>query len=212
MRLPKFEYYEPKDLKEAVSILRNEPSAKILAGGTDLLVNMKHRVECPPTIVNIKRIDGLDNILHRVNKELSMNNDSFMFVTAFCGILNINTGEVRYVNAGHNPPLIIRQGKEAEYLVGPKGTALGIDEESIYQEANLIMHTGDTLFMYTDGVTEAFNTNKEQFSEERLQKEVDIHQTDAIEDMAMSILDQVQEFSGEMPQTDDITILALKYS
>lgn len=59
MRLPKFEYFEPKDLEEAVSILQNEPSAKVLAGGTDLLVNMKHRVECPPTVVNIKGIDGL---------------------------------------------------------------------------------------------------------------------------------------------------------
>jgi 4-hydroxybenzoyl-CoA reductase subunit beta len=62
VRLPKFEYFEPKDLKEAVSILQNEPAAKILAGGTDLLVNMKHRVECPPTIVNIKGIDGLEHI------------------------------------------------------------------------------------------------------------------------------------------------------
>ena len=62
MRLPKFEYFEPKDLKEAVSILQNEPAAKILAGGTDLLVNMKHRVECPQTIVNINGIDGLEHI------------------------------------------------------------------------------------------------------------------------------------------------------
>ncbi len=62
MRLPKFEYCEPKDLKEAVSILQNEPSAKILAGGTDLLVNMKHKVECPATIVNIKGISGLEYI------------------------------------------------------------------------------------------------------------------------------------------------------
>jgi 4-hydroxybenzoyl-CoA reductase beta subunit len=62
VRLPKFEYFEPKGLKEAVSILQNEPAAKILAGGTDLLVNMKHRVECPPTVVNIKEIDGLDFI------------------------------------------------------------------------------------------------------------------------------------------------------
>ena len=60
MRLPKFEYFEPQDLKEALSILQNEPTAKILAGGTDLLVNMKHRVECPPVLVNIKRIAGLD--------------------------------------------------------------------------------------------------------------------------------------------------------
>lgn len=62
MRLPKFEYCEPKDLKETVSILQEQPSARVLAGGTDLLINMKHRVECPPTVVNIKGIDGLDYI------------------------------------------------------------------------------------------------------------------------------------------------------
>jgi 4-hydroxybenzoyl-CoA reductase subunit beta len=60
VRLPKFEYFEPKDLKEALSILQNKPAAKILAGGTDLLVNMKHRIECPPVLVNIKRIADLD--------------------------------------------------------------------------------------------------------------------------------------------------------
>ena len=62
MRLPKFEYFEPKEINEAVSILQNEPAARILAGGTDLLVNMKHRVECPPVVVNIKRLAGLDYI------------------------------------------------------------------------------------------------------------------------------------------------------
>ena len=62
MRLPKFEYFEPEDLKAAVAILQKEPAAKILAGGTDLLVNMKHRVECPPVLVNIKRIADLDYV------------------------------------------------------------------------------------------------------------------------------------------------------
>jgi 4-hydroxybenzoyl-CoA reductase subunit beta len=62
VRLPKFEYFEPKDLKEALVILQNEPAAKVLAGGTDLLVNMKHRVECPPVLVNIKGIRDLDYI------------------------------------------------------------------------------------------------------------------------------------------------------
>jgi 4-hydroxybenzoyl-CoA reductase subunit beta len=62
VRLPKFEYFEPKDISEAVSILQNEPDARILAGGTDLLVNMKHRVECPPVVVNIKRIADLDYV------------------------------------------------------------------------------------------------------------------------------------------------------
>ena len=67
MRLPKFEYFEPEDLKAAVTILQDQPAAKILAGGTDLLVNMKHRVECPQALVNIKRIADLDYIRH--NKE-----------------------------------------------------------------------------------------------------------------------------------------------
>jgi 4-hydroxybenzoyl-CoA reductase subunit beta len=62
VRLPKFEYFEPENLKAAVAILQKEPAAKILAGGTDLLVNMKHRVECPPVLVNIKRIAGLNDI------------------------------------------------------------------------------------------------------------------------------------------------------
>jgi len=62
VRLPKFEYYEPKKISETVSILQNEPAAKILAGGTDLLVNMKHRVERPPVLVNIKRLGELDFI------------------------------------------------------------------------------------------------------------------------------------------------------
>jgi 4-hydroxybenzoyl-CoA reductase subunit beta len=62
VRLPKFEYFEPKDINEAVSTLQNEPAARILAGGTDLLVNMKHRVECPPAVINIKRLADLDYI------------------------------------------------------------------------------------------------------------------------------------------------------
>jgi len=62
VRLPKFDYFEPKDINEALSILQDEPAARILAGGTDLLVNMKHRVECPSVIVNIKRIADLDYI------------------------------------------------------------------------------------------------------------------------------------------------------
>ena len=62
MRLPKFDYFEPKDLKEAVSIIQNEPAAKVLAGGTELLINMKHRVESPNTVVNIKGVNGMDFI------------------------------------------------------------------------------------------------------------------------------------------------------
>jgi CO/xanthine dehydrogenase FAD-binding subunit len=62
VRLPKFEHFEPEDLKTAVDILQKEPAAKILAGGTDLLVNMKHRVECPPVLVNIKRIADMNYI------------------------------------------------------------------------------------------------------------------------------------------------------
>jgi 4-hydroxybenzoyl-CoA reductase subunit beta len=69
VRLPKFDYFEPKDIAEAVSILQDEPTARILAGGTDLLVNMKHRVECPSVVVNIKRIADLDYV-HQDNGDI----------------------------------------------------------------------------------------------------------------------------------------------
>ncbi|MCX6354189.1 MAG: SpoIIE family protein phosphatase [Candidatus Aureabacteria bacterium] len=150
-------------------------------------------------------------ILERVNKELAHNNDSCMFVTVFCGVLNVEDGMVRYANAGHNPPLVIREGRDVEFLKGGEGTLLGIEEGSRYPEGEILLRGGDTLAMYTDGVTEAFNREREMFSEERLREEVASHRKDSVVCMIQRVLESVKAHSRGIPQSDDITLLVLRY-
>jgi len=155
---------------------------------------------------------GPDQILDIVNKEVSINNDLFMFVTVFCGILKTETGEVWYTNAGHNSPLMVHPLKVPEFIAGTGSTALGIDEDSTFKKTNIMLKFGYTLFMYTDGVTEAFNKDEETFSEQRLIHALSSYRQASTRDMVLSILKQIKAFTGDMPQTDDIAILALKYT
>jgi sigma-B regulation protein RsbU (phosphoserine phosphatase) len=135
-----------------------------------------------------------------------------MFVTVFLAILDTSTGRVTYGNAGHNPPIFVRQGQGAEFLTGGKSTALGIEEETVFRKAKLLLEPGDTIFLYTDGITEAFNQMKEEFSEERLQRKLSEGPNYSVRETALRILDEVASFSGSMPQSDDITILTIRYN
>jgi sigma-B regulation protein RsbU (phosphoserine phosphatase) len=125
--------------------------------------------------------------------------------------LNVHNGEVRYTNAGHNPPLVLRQNGTAEFVAGTQSTIVGIDEEAVFHEATLTLMPGETLCLYTDGVTEAFNVEEEMFSEERLQQEMASYPQESMNGFVHTILHRVKAFAGEMPQTDDITVLALRY-
>jgi len=158
-----------------------------------------------------KEVGGYpDEILNRVNKEICEDNDSCMFVTIFFAILNIKTGEIYYANGGHNPPLIIRQNG-VELLKVDSGTAIGILETAVYKRAKLTLEPNDAICMYTDGVTEAFNEKSELFSEEKLKKEVTIHKEGCAKDFVDQILHEVRLFSQKVKQSDDITIMLLRY-
>ena len=102
-----------------------------------------------------------EKILSRVNDELSRDNDVNMFVTVFCGILDIETGEVAFANAGHNYPLVMKNPGETAWLKTVNGPALGVLEGATYRLESLTLGRGDTLFLYTDGVTEAMNAEEE---------------------------------------------------
>lgn len=156
-------------------------------------------------------IPAIDSVAAAVNYELSLNNDSCMFVTAFCGILNVETGDVRYTNAGHNAPLIMRGSGDVAYLEDNRSTLIGADEDAEFTEAVFHMEPGDTLLLYTDGVTEAVNTEKQLFEEDRLRDEALRHVGEDAESCVRGVLDTVLKFSENMPQADDITILALRY-
>jgi len=150
-------------------------------------------------------------VLTAVNRELSVNNDSMMFVTAFCGILKVSTGEIVYTNAGHNPPLVVKPDKVPRFLADTGDTALGIDEDLTFHAAEVTLAPGDMLFMYTDGVTEAFNDRQAEFSEARLQQALSEQHAGPVAETALAVLDSVKQFAGKVPQSDDIAILALKY-
>jgi len=157
---------------------------------------------------------GTDNpseILKRVNSETFKDNESCMFVTAFVAVLNIKTGVLRFANAGHNPPLLAEKNKNVSFLQVESGCALGVIERPDFVTENLVLKNGDLVFLYTDGVTEAFNEKGEEFSENRLKNELASAADLSAEQIVEKVLEKVSQFSGDAPQSDDITVLALRY-
>jgi len=150
-------------------------------------------------------------ILERVNHELCWENDSAMFVTVFCGIFNIKTGELRYSNAAHNPPVLLHASGQAEWLTLPEGFMLGPFEDSRYETRSMVLAPGDMLILYTDGITEAMNAAKELYSEEKLLETVMQRANETAEGLVREIVQSVHDYAGNEPQSDDITLLTLKY-
>jgi sigma-B regulation protein RsbU (phosphoserine phosphatase) len=154
---------------------------------------------------------GPDEILRKINKEISHDNDSCMFITIFCGMLNIKTGDVFYSNGGHPPPAIIRSSGEVKFLEGGTGAAIGISEETVYKSDSMRLEPGDALCMYTDGVTEASNKKQQFFGQERLKEGISATVHKPIRGIVAEICSRVDEFSKDIPQSDDIAVLAIKY-
>jgi sigma-B regulation protein RsbU (phosphoserine phosphatase) len=165
------------------------------------------------TLIKAKATMGLttDKIISRVNEDLCIGNDMSMFVTVFCGMLNVKTGEVHYTNGGHNPPLLIKSNGDVAYLEKSGELLVGAMEEARYTARSIMLGRGDSLFLYTDGVTEAMNERNELFSEERLQKELSEFQGAGVEGTISAVMQQIAEFTGSTPQSDDITMMMITY-
>ena len=151
------------------------------------------------------------SIMTRVNNELSLNNPSCMFVTVFLAILNIKTGELRFTNAGHNPPLLKNAAGEVSVINQLHGPIAGAVEELAYSEDRLMLGQGDLLLAFTDGVTEAMNTENELYSDARLESWFGDSAKDSAQDWVSSLIESVSKFADGAEQSDDITILALRY-
>ncbi len=150
-------------------------------------------------------------LLTMVNQELVPGNESCTFVTLFFGILNLSNGELIYTNAGHNAPLLLRSDGTAEYFPESNSTIVGIDAEARYRESTVMLSPGEIIFLYTDGITEASSSDEELFTEERLEREITAFPRNSMESLVKSMQERIERFSEGMPQTDDITILALRY-
>jgi sigma-B regulation protein RsbU (phosphoserine phosphatase) len=150
-----------------------------------------------------------DVVAGRVNDFLHKSVEPGKFVTAFFGFLEAATGRFVYVNAGHNPPLLLRAGGTVEMLE-EGGLILGIMPDSAFRSGETTLAVGDVLLLYTDGVTEGANAAHEQFGEERLIASLRAAGTAPAHDIAHRIVREVRSFEGESGPADDITVLVAR--
>ena len=165
-------------------------------------------------IIKSEAMRGLSpkEILYKSNNAICSDNDSNMFVTIFCATLDVKTGELEYGNAGHNPPLIYRSGQDYEYMKPKSSFVFGPMPDTEFASGNLKLNPDDIIFLYTDGVTEAMNMQGQMFSEQRLQKVLlDLKGKD-VNTVLHGVKENILEFAEGAPQSDDITMLALKFN
>ena len=157
---------------------------------------------------------SLARLVEEANRRICANNMEMMFVTAFIGVLDLRTGRMDAVNCGHNPPLAFYKATgRFEYLPLKKtGVVLGIDAEAAYREERLKLAHGDMLYLYTDGVTEAMDPEGRQYSEARLRECLNrTGGSGAAKDILEAVQQDVAAFAGSAEQSDDITMVGLRY-
>jgi len=156
------------------------------------------------------RVQNPGEILSTVNREICRDNDSQMFTTLFCGILDTRTGEIRYSNGGHNPPYhLSRAGVQQVPKTG--GRVLGLLEETTYAGSRLVLGPGETLLLYTDGVTEALDPAEQFFSERRLESILTQINFASAREQIEYLTREITLFPAGAEQADDITTLALRF-
>lgn len=167
------------------------------------------------TIIKNQALTGqpLEEVFTRANDQLCANNGEGLFVTAFMGLLDIESGAFTYVNAGHNPPLLRRNGGSYEYLKLDPGFVLAGLDGMEYSTSRLVLGSGDTLFLYTDGVTEALDPAEELFGEDRLREALnrDEGREMPVEELLPYVRSALEEFAQGAEQADDITMLGITY-
>jgi sigma-B regulation protein RsbU (phosphoserine phosphatase) len=163
------------------------------------------------TLLRVVAHDNLEpaDVLQRTNDLIISDTHSDLFVTVFYVILDPESGTLIYANGGHNPPLLVRQNGEVESLRA-RGIVLGIVSPIHLEEKRTTVEPGDTLIMYTDGVTDAINTDEEEFGTARLAQIVQHTRDHPPQKMLSEISDEVLAFAGNTPQFDDITLVAVK--
>ena len=154
---------------------------------------------------------GPGECLRRTNDVLCTQNPMYLFVTVFYAVFDPSIGLLTYANGGHNPPVFRRADGSIKMLGSLGDSALGVIEEISFKEHIQQFSPGDSLILYTDGVTEAFNPNWEEHGEERMLEQVRIYGNGDAKSLVAAIFDSVIGFAETAPQSDDITITVLKW-
>jgi sigma-B regulation protein RsbU (phosphoserine phosphatase) len=148
-------------------------------------------------------------MMTRLNRITCSNCPPNRFITFFFSVLNPATGELMFANAGHNPPIIMRASGELDMIEGG-GPVLGILPIATYRQDCAKLEKGDVLVLYSDGVTEAFDVNDEEYGVERLAEVLREHRTESAGSIVDAVMQSVAEFSTGTPQADDITLLVAR--
>ncbi len=155
--------------------------------------------------------DDLSEAFFRINNELCKGNVEELFVTCWLGKLNIKTGELSYVNAGHNNPLIKQDNGDFKYLETEHDLVLAVMEDMPYEKHTIQLKPGDSLFLYTDGVTEANIDYNGFYGEERLENILNSHKDDDLDNIIKSIDEDINDFYNGGDLFDDTTMFVIRF-
>lgn len=155
---------------------------------------------------------SVDEVFTIANEKLCESNEAGMFVTAWFGVLNLLTGKVEFVNAGHNPPLVRHKDSTFDYLKSKPSFVIAGMEGMKYRRNEFFLSSGDEIYLYTDGVTEATDSENRLYGEERLVRFLNTLHGLSGEEICHAVKADVADFVGDAPQFDDITMLYLKYN
>ena len=145
------------------------------------------------------------------NDQLCSMNPKELFITAFFGVIDLELGTLTYVNAGHDPPYLMRPNEEPEMIPMTGGIALGVLPELNYTETTIPLDEGSSMFLYTDGITEAEDVSGQQFGRERLEEKLGGLNGEGPQELMDDVLTDLRAFSGDAKQFDDITCMALQF-
>jgi serine phosphatase RsbU (regulator of sigma subunit) len=164
------------------------------------------------TLIRANAVDNptVSYAIVKANKMIAEQERANMFVTLFYGVLDVKKKSITYVNAGHNPPIVLSKKGGDIVMLAAKGIALGVMSDIVLEEKEVSLREGDIAILFTDGVTEAINGKQEQFGQERLIKLIAESHTISAEEIVKRIEREVTAFSEEQPQFDDLTLMAVK--
>ena len=149
-------------------------------------------------------------ILSLVNQELCVENDECQFVTVFCGVLELNNGRFTYASGGHDAPILVRD-RQVQFMELETSPPLGLYEEAIFEQTECHLLANDLVLFYTDGITEAMNADGEFLSDTKLIEMIAAYPPTSATRAVRTVQHFCQQFVGDAPQSDDMTLLAMQY-
>lgn len=152
----------------------------------------------------------VDEVFSETNEKLCRNNDAGMFVTAWMGVVNLESGHLAFANAGHNPPLLCRKNSNFDYLKTRPNFILAGMEGTPYKKYDIYLNPGDSIYLYTDGVTEANDINGKLYGDNRLLKTIQSANESSPKEVCKTVENDVKIFANQAEQSDDITMLCFK--